>query len=95
MIGVFFGTFLYLHFDAGWLPVAIATVLGAILAGIYVERICFWAIKEGAALASMASARPIRFLGQGSEATPTHPLILCALAGLGPMDAIVVAMVVV
>jgi branched-subunit amino acid ABC-type transport system permease component len=55
MIGVFLGTFLYLHFDAGWLPVAIATVIGAILAGIYVERMCFWAIKEGAALASMVS----------------------------------------
>jgi branched-subunit amino acid ABC-type transport system permease component len=55
MIGVFFGTFLYLHFETGWLPVAIATIIGAILAGIYVERICFWAIKEGAALASMVS----------------------------------------
>ena len=52
-----------------------------------------YALLVLAALASMASARPIRFLGQGSEATPTHPLILCALAGLGPMDAIVVAMV--
>jgi branched-subunit amino acid ABC-type transport system permease component len=55
MIGVFFGTFLYLHFEAGWFPVAVATIIGAVLAGIYVERICFWAIKEGAALASMVS----------------------------------------
>ncbi len=55
MIGVFLGTFLYLHFEAGWLPVAIATIIGAVLAGIYVERFCFWAIKEGAALASMVS----------------------------------------
>ncbi len=56
MIGVFVGTFLFVQYKAGWFAVAVATVLGAVLAGIYVERLCFWAIRQGAALASMVSS---------------------------------------
>ena len=56
MVGVFFGTFLFIQFQAGWYAVLAATVLGAVIAGAYVERMCFWAIKKGAAVASMVSS---------------------------------------
>ncbi len=56
MLGAFVGTLVYLEFQAGGLLVAAATVFGAVLAGMYVERLCFWAIRQGAALASMVSS---------------------------------------
>ena len=56
MVGVFFGTFLFIQFQAGWYTVLAGTVLGAAIAGAYVERLCFWAIKKGAAVASMVSS---------------------------------------
>lgn len=56
MLGVFFGTFLFVQYQAGWFTIAVATLVGAVLVGIYVERLCFWAIRQGAALASMVSS---------------------------------------
>lgn len=56
MVGAFCGTFVYLEFQSGTLVVAAATVVGATLAGIYVERLCFRAIRQGAAVASMVSS---------------------------------------
>ncbi len=56
MLGAFVGTLIYLEFQAGGLAVAVATVIGAILVGMYVERLCFWAIRQGAALASRVSS---------------------------------------
>src|SRR5215510_14077222 len=56
MIGGYFGTVLYLYYGAGPLAVASAVVLGAVIAGIYVERLCFAPMKAGAAIASMVSS---------------------------------------
>ncbi len=56
MLGVFVGTTVYLEFKAGSLAVAAATVVGATVVGMYVERVCFWAIRQGAAIASMVSS---------------------------------------
>lgn len=56
MAGAFVGTALYVNFNAGSVEVAAATVVGAILIGAYVERLCFWAIRRGAAVASMVSS---------------------------------------
>ncbi len=56
MIGGYFGTVLYLQFGAGPLVVAVAVVVGAALAGLYVERLCFAPMKAGAAIASMVSS---------------------------------------
>ena len=56
MLGAFLGTLVYLEFQAGNFVVALATVFGAIAAGVYVERVCFWAIRQGAAAASMVSS---------------------------------------
>lgn len=56
MLGVFVGTFLFVQYKAGWYGVAAASLIGAVVAGVYVERVCFWAIRQGAALASMVSS---------------------------------------
>jgi branched-chain amino acid transport system permease protein len=56
MIGGYLGTFLYLYHGAGPLAVAVAVILGAAMAGIYVERICFAPMKAGAGIASMVSS---------------------------------------
>lgn len=56
MIGAYFGTLLYLHQGAGPLTVAVAVVAGAIVAGVYVERLCFAPMKAGAGIASMVSS---------------------------------------
>jgi branched-chain amino acid transport system permease protein len=55
MIGAYLGTLLHVHGAAG-AAVAAATVLGAALAGIYVERLCFAPMPAGAGIASMVSS---------------------------------------
>lgn len=49
-------TFLHIHQGAGPLMVAGAVIVGAIAAGIYVERLCFAPMKAGAGIASMVSS---------------------------------------
>jgi branched-subunit amino acid ABC-type transport system permease component len=56
MVGAYLGTLLYLNFAAGPIAVAAMTVLGAVLAGIYVERLCFAPMAAGAGIASMVSS---------------------------------------
>ena len=56
MLGAFFGTFIYVQWDAGIVAVAAVTIGGTILVGIYVERLCFRAISQKATLASMVSS---------------------------------------
>ena len=56
MIGGYLGTVLYLHYGAGLLAVAGAVILGAAIAGAYVERLCFAPMKAGAGIASMVSS---------------------------------------
>ena len=41
MIGAYLGTLVYVQLSAGPLAVVAVTVIGAVLAGIYVERLCF------------------------------------------------------
>lgn len=56
MLGVFAGTLVYLELEAGLVLVAGATLAGSVAAGLYVERLCFRAVRRGAALASMVSS---------------------------------------
>lgn len=56
MIGAYLGTLLYVQQGAGPLAIAGAVVAGAILAGVYVERLCFAPMKAGAGIASMVSS---------------------------------------
>src|SRR5262245_3919316 len=56
MIGAYCGTLLYLHSGAGPLAVAATVIIGAVIAGVYVERLCFAPMPAGAAIASMVSS---------------------------------------
>jgi branched-chain amino acid transport system permease protein len=56
MVGVFAGTLVHLQYSAGLIAVAAATMVGAAIATVYVERLCFAAIRSGAAVASMVSS---------------------------------------
>lgn len=56
MVGIFAGTLLYIEVQAGLFAIALVTVAVSVLAGLYVERICFWAMRQEAALASMVSS---------------------------------------
>ncbi len=56
MIGAYLGTLLHVDAGAGAAAVAAATVLGAALAGVYVERLCFAPMAAGAGIASMVSS---------------------------------------
>lgn len=56
MVGAFIGTLVYLEFKANAVAIAAATVVGAVIVRIYVERLCFRAIRRGAAVASMVSS---------------------------------------
>lgn len=56
MVGAYLGTLLYLNIAASPIAVAAVTVLGAVLAGIYVERLCFAPMAAGAGITSMVSS---------------------------------------
>jgi branched-subunit amino acid ABC-type transport system permease component len=56
MVGAYLGTLLYVQHGAPPAAVAAVMVLGAALAGIYVERLCFAPMAAGAGIASMVSS---------------------------------------
>ena len=56
MIGAYLGTLVYVQLSAGPLVVVAVTVIGAVLAGVYVERLCFAPMAAGAGIASMVSS---------------------------------------
>jgi len=56
MIGAYLGTLVYVQLSAGPVVVIAATVIGAVLAGVYVERLCFAPMAAGAGIASMVSS---------------------------------------
>lgn len=58
MLGAYFGTLLYLEVGAGPVLVAVTTLAGAVLVGIYVERLCFAPMtgRPGAGIASMVAS---------------------------------------
>ena len=79
-----------------WLMPFIAAVdvcaLGALATGLYAG----WAGSPGtfmllAALAILAGARPVRFARFKTELTATHPFVLLAVAVLGPIEAMLIA----
>lgn len=56
LVGAFAGAAVFAQWKTGGWIVAAATVAAAVAAGIYVERLCFWAVRKGAAIASMVSS---------------------------------------
>jgi branched-chain amino acid transport system permease protein len=55
MAGAYLGTYAFLRLGIGALPVALLVIVGAALAGLYVERLCFRPFGDKAAIASMIS----------------------------------------
>ena len=56
MLGAYAGTWLHVHYQVNVLVIALTTLACTVLAGIYVERLCFRAVRRDAALASMVSS---------------------------------------
>jgi branched-subunit amino acid ABC-type transport system permease component len=93
MVGAYLGTLLYVQHGAAPVAVAVATVLGAALAGIYVERLCFAPMAAGAGVASMVSSFAIWMqLEQAAvlilprHTYPFPPLAAGAPLALGPFQ---------
>ena len=91
MVGAYLGTLVYLNLAAGPIAVAAVTVVGAVVAGIYVERLCFAPMAAGAGIASMVSSFAIWMqLEQAAilllprHTYPFPPLTTGAPLALGP-----------
>lgn len=93
LIGAFAGAAVFAQWKWGGWAVAAATVLAAIAAGIYVERLCFWSMRRGAAIASMVSSFAVwmqfeellaLLFPQRTLAFP--PLVERSLVQLGPFE---------
>jgi branched-subunit amino acid ABC-type transport system permease component len=88
MIGAYFGTVLYIDYGAGLIAVAAAVVIGSMVAGVYVERLCFRPMKAGAGIASMVSSFAIWMqLEQAAILVlPRHTYPFPALASGAPFE---------
>ena len=56
MIGLYAGVFVRAEWQAGSLTVAAAVLLGSVMAGVYVERLCFAPMRQGAAITAMVAS---------------------------------------
>jgi branched-chain amino acid transport system permease protein len=56
MFGCYAATWTHLHFGAGLLALALISIAGAVLAGAYVERLCFAPHRRGSAIAAMVAS---------------------------------------
>tara|TARA_B100001079_G_scaffold74274_1_gene63903 strand:- start:1449 stop:2348 length:900 start_codon:yes stop_codon:yes gene_type:complete len=56
MLGAYAGTWVYLNVSQNVLLVVLVTVIITVAVGIYVERLCFWAVRRDATIASMVSS---------------------------------------
>ena len=56
MFGCYAAALAHQHFGAGLLLLALITIAGAMLAGAYVERLCFAPHRDGSAIAAMVAS---------------------------------------
>jgi len=56
MFGCYAATWTHVHFGAGLLLLALVAIAGAVLAGAYVERLCFAPHRRGSAIAAMVAS---------------------------------------
>lgn len=56
MLGCYAATWLQLNFQSGLVALALVAVSGAVLAGAYVERLCFAPHRRGSAIAAMVAS---------------------------------------
>src|SRR4029450_4964323 len=90
MAGAYLGTYAFLHLGFGAFPVAVLVLIGAALAGLYVERLCFRPFAQTAAMASMVSSFAVwmQIEEAASLALPRHlnafPALVSGSLQLGP-----------
>jgi branched-subunit amino acid ABC-type transport system permease component len=90
MAGAYLGTYAFLQFGVGALPVAVLVLAGSALAGLYVERLCFRPFAPSAAMASMVSSFAVwmQIEEAASLALPRHlnafPALVHGSIELGP-----------
>lgn len=87
MFGAYCATWTYVHFQAGLLALGIVTVAGAVLAGAYVERLCFAPHRQGSAIAAMVASFALwmQFEEAATLALPRHLYAFPALYEGGPL----------
>ena len=56
LFGCYCATWMHQHFQAGLLALALVTVAATVLAGAYVERLCFAPHRSGSAIAAMVGS---------------------------------------
>lgn len=92
MFGCYAATWVNLHFGAGLVLLALVSILGSILAGAYVERLCFAPHRGGSAIAAMVASFALwmQFEELATIALPRHlydfpPLYAGASLSLGAL----------
>jgi branched-chain amino acid transport system permease protein len=87
MFGCYAATWVNLNFGAGLLLLALVTVLGSILAGAYVERLCFAPHRGGSAIAAMVASFALwmQFEELATIALPRHLYDFPPLHGGAPL----------
>lgn len=87
MFGAYCATWMHLNFHAGLLVLALVTVAGTVLAGAYVERLCFAPHRGGSAIAAMVASFALwmQFEEAVTLALPQHLYAFPALYEGGPL----------
>jgi branched-subunit amino acid ABC-type transport system permease component len=87
MFGCYAATWVNLNFGAGLLLLALVTILGSILAGAYVEKLCFAPHRGGSAIAAMVASFALwmQFEELATIALPRHLYDFPPLVGGAPL----------
>ena len=87
MFGCYAATWVNLNFGAGLVLLALVTILGSILAGAYVERLCFAPHRGGSAIAAMVASFALwmQFEELASIVLPRHLYDFPPLHGGAPL----------
>ena len=87
MVGAYLATWLSLEYHIGVAVAGLAAVAGAVLASLYVERMCFAPLPESATMASMVSSFAVwmQLEEAATLAMPRHTYAFPALASGEPL----------
>lgn len=87
MFGCYAATWVHVNFGAGLVLLALVTVLGSVLAGAYVERLCFAPHRGGSAIAAMVASFALwmQFEELATIALPRHLYDFPPLHGGAPL----------
>jgi branched-chain amino acid transport system permease protein len=87
MLGAYVATWTSLNFHTGLFMLALITIAGTVLAGVYVERLCFAPHRKGSAAAAMVASFALwmQFEELATLALPRHLYAFPALYEGGPL----------